>query len=155
MELKEFIEKQMSNHRHYANSFQKAPSISNEHYHPKTGNRLGWNEMSSLIDEDAKKRANAIIKRLKENIPQILKEENFFVAERNNKKLIVSENMLQQSKMIILVDKLNAEGFSLGSGHDGLEIQKKLNNDEVYYQFILTPFVGCMEQYIAFYKLKI
>ena len=54
----------MRDHRHYANSFVKAPSISNEHYHPKTGKRLGWNEMSSLIDRDSEKRANAIIKRI-------------------------------------------------------------------------------------------
>ena len=64
MELKQFIKKQMRDHRHYANSFVKAPSISNEHYHPKTGKRLGWNEMSSLIDRDSEKRANAIIKRI-------------------------------------------------------------------------------------------
>lgn len=65
MELKEFIEKQMRDHRNYANSFVKAPSISNEHYHPKTGRLLGWNEMSSLIDNDAEKRAKAIIKRMR------------------------------------------------------------------------------------------
>lgn len=66
MELKEFIEKQMRDHRYYANSFVKAPSISNEHYHPKTGKRIGFNEMSSLIDRDAEKRANAILKRMQE-----------------------------------------------------------------------------------------
>ena len=64
MELKEFIKKQMRDHRHYANSFVKAPSNSNERYHPKTGKIIGWNEMSSLIDRDAEKRTNAILKRM-------------------------------------------------------------------------------------------
>lgn len=64
MELKEFIKKQMFDHRHYANSFKKAPSNSNEHYHPKTGKRIGFNEMDSLINRDAEKRANVIIKRM-------------------------------------------------------------------------------------------
>jgi hypothetical protein len=61
MEVQEFIEKQMREHRYYANSFKKALSTSNEHYHPKTGKRLSYNEMSSLIDKDAEKRAKRIM----------------------------------------------------------------------------------------------
>ena len=56
----------MKDHTYYVNSFQKAPSISNEHYHPKTGKRLGFNEMYSYIEKDAEKRTNNIIKKVVE-----------------------------------------------------------------------------------------
>ena len=66
MDNKEFIEYQMRQHKNYANSFKKAPSNTNEHFHPKTRKMLSWSEVSSLIDRDAEKRANAIIKKMSE-----------------------------------------------------------------------------------------
>lgn len=64
MELKKIITEQFRAHRNYANSFVKDPSNSNRYYHPKTKKIISFGEMSWLIDIDAEKRANAIIKKI-------------------------------------------------------------------------------------------
>lgn len=79
---------------------------------------------------------------------------DLFVAEQGDNKLIIPENMLQDSNLRTLVDMLNKEGFGLGSGHDGLEIRKAFDNGEVYYRMILSPYVGHMDQHVTFYKNK-
>lgn len=66
MELQKQIEKQFQEHRNFANSFKEASTaFGREFYHPRTGKRITWSKMCSLIDEDAKKRTNKILELLK------------------------------------------------------------------------------------------
>lgn len=62
MEINDYILAQMRQHVNYANSFK--PAAGGDHYHPKTGKRLNYNLMLSLIDKDARKRASAIVNRI-------------------------------------------------------------------------------------------
>ncbi len=48
--------------------------------------------------------------------------------------------------MHTLVEELNEGGFALGSGHDGIEVQR----GEYDIILICTPYVGKMPQYIYF-----
>lgn len=68
--MKEFIIKQMHEHKNYVETFEEAPSNSNEYYHPRTHKRIGWNEMYSMIEDDMEKRANKIIKRMQAVTPK-------------------------------------------------------------------------------------
>lgn len=62
MQIIDYIAKQMREHTNYANSFKKSPlTFSNEQIHPKTGKVITWSESNSLIEKDAKNRANRII----------------------------------------------------------------------------------------------
>ena len=73
-----------------------------------------------------------------------------FIAKHDDKELIVDEKMFKSSNLSKLVNLLNKSGFSLGSGHDGMEM-KKINDD---YEFILIPYIGHPVQHVSFTKIK-
>ena len=63
--IQEYIEKQMTQHRRYSESFKKIElTISNEHYHPKTGKRITFSEKEHLIRKDAEKRSKNILNKI-------------------------------------------------------------------------------------------
>ena len=64
MEINEYIRKQFNDHKHFVASIKKAPSNSNESYHPRTGRRITFNEKCYLIDRDIEKRTKAILRKL-------------------------------------------------------------------------------------------
>jgi len=69
-----------------------------------------------------------------------------YIAKDGKNQLIVEEEMLSKQNLRKLVDLLNEAGFSLGSGHDGMEM-KILNGN---YDFTLTPYVGHSDQHVSF-----
>lgn len=73
-----------------------------------------------------------------------------YIAKNGKNQLIVEEEMLSKQNLHKLVTLLNESGFSLGSGHDGMEM-KKINDN---YDFILTPYVGHSDQYVSFKPYK-
>jgi len=73
-----------------------------------------------------------------------------FIAKKDDKELIVDEKMFKPSNLSKLVNLLNKSGFSLGSGHDGMEM-KKINDD---YEFILIPYIGHPVQHVLFTKIN-
>jgi len=70
-----------------------------------------------------------------------------YIAKNDKNQLIVDEDMLSKQNLRKLVTLLNESGFSLGSGHDGIEMKK---NDADCYDFILTPYVGHSDQHVSF-----
>ena len=67
MEIKDYIKKQFSEHKHYADSFAKADSaFCAEYYHPRTQKRITWSQVCNLIQDDMERRANRIIEKCKD-----------------------------------------------------------------------------------------
>jgi hypothetical protein len=80
------------------------------------------------------------------------KEDNdLFIAKDGDNELIVSEKMLQPSKVRTLLNKLNKSGFNLGSGHEEIEIIKR--NDGSYV-FRGVTYYGAPTQSVDFERVK-
>jgi hypothetical protein len=73
-----------------------------------------------------------------------------YIAIDDDAKLVVSEKLLKISKVHILLEKLNKAGFGLGSGHDGMNLEKKGDD----YVFTLCPYVGHGDQVVIFEPLE-
>lgn len=69
-----------------------------------------------------------------------------FKAEDNDASVVVSLKKLKGDKTK-LVELLNNSGFSLGSGHEEVEL-KKVSED--CYVLWLLPYVGCSPQIVEF-----
>ena len=76
------------------------------------------------------------------------KSDSLFLAEKGNKKLIVSGEELSDKNEIL--NKLNNSGFNLGSGHEEINISKQGDN----YIMELVPYFGHPGQSVRFYKIK-
>ena len=64
----EYIRKQIVKHISYEKSIVEIKSaFRRAFYHPKTGNRITWNERCSLVDKDLHKRIKRIQKKIKNN----------------------------------------------------------------------------------------
>ena len=80
------------------------------------------------------------------------KEDNdLFIAKEGDNELIVSEKMLQPSKISTLLNKLNKSGFRLGSGHEEIKIVKR---DDDSYVFIGVTYYGAPRQSVDFERVK-
>jgi len=69
-----------------------------------------------------------------------------YIAKDGKNQLIIEEEILKSESLGKLVTLFNKAGFSLGSGHDGMEM-KILNGN---YDFTLTPYVGHSDQHVSF-----
>lgn len=73
-------------------------------------------------------------------------KERIFVAERNGFKFSISESKLKSTPLPYLVQNLNENGFGLGSGHDGLDLE--IEGD--HYCLICSPYPGASPKCVTF-----
>ncbi len=90
-----------------------------------------------------------------ENESTKISDEDLYIAQDGDNKLIIKRDFLKPDNGREIVDKLNDVGFSLGSGHDKVEIfKKKSETGEIYYVLVAEPYPGRMEDFIYFYKYE-